>query len=105
MLVCIIYRPPESSKHLSDHFEEKLDGVLTITAIENKETLLIGDMNCNFLKSSDYKTIKEILKRYCFKQLLKSPTRITKNIKTLIDIITTTREDRIESHKVVGNHQ
>ena len=35
--------------------------------------------------------------------MLKSPTRITNNTKTLIDIITTTREDRIENHIVVGN--
>ena len=35
--------------------------------------------------------------------MLKSPTRIINNTKTLIDIITTTREDRIENHIVVGN--
>ena len=35
--------------------------------------------------------------------MLKSPTRITNNTKTWIDIITTTREDRIENHIVVGN--
>ena len=35
--------------------------------------------------------------------MLKSPTRITNNTKTLIDIIITTREDRIENHIVIGN--
>ena len=98
-----MYRPLDSSKHLYNNFEEKFDNVLTTTAIEHKEILLLGDINCDFLKTSDHKRIKEILKRNCLKQVLKSPTRITNSTKTLIDIITTTREDRIENHIVVGN--
>ena len=105
VLCCYVlwYRHPNSSKHLYNNFEEKFDNVLTTTAIEHKETLLLGDINCGFLKRSDHKTIKEILKLNCLKQVLKCPNRITNNTKTLIDIITTTREDRIENHIVVGN--
>ena len=103
ILICIIYRPPDSSKYLSSTFEEKLDDVLMTTAVEEKETIILGDINCDFLKPSDHKSLKEIIKRYGFTQVLKLPTRVTKMTQTLIDVIMTTRNDRIQNNIVVGN--
>ena len=54
-LIGFIYRPPDSSKHLSKHFNCKLESMLTNISLENKECILTGDMNCNYLVNSDHK--------------------------------------------------
>ena len=46
-LVGIIYKPPDSSNHLVENFEYKLDELLSDITAENKETILTGDINCN----------------------------------------------------------
>ena len=48
-LVGVIYRAPDSSNHLSENFEEKLNKVLETVMADNKECILMGDMNCNHL--------------------------------------------------------
>ena len=55
----------------------------------------------NFLKPSDNKAIKSILFENGFTQIIKKPTRITKNSKTLIDIIATNRPSTIAASEVV----
>ena len=56
---------------------------------ENEETILNGDLNCNYLVRNDRKEMKEILYRNKLKQLIKQLTRITETSKTLSDIIYT----------------
>jgi len=46
----------------------------------------MGDLNVNFMNKSD-KDNKELFSLYGFKQLIKKPTRISKDTKSLIDII------------------
>ena len=60
-LVGIIYRPPDSSKHLCANFNCKFELMLSTVSAENKECILSGDINCNYLVSSDHKEIKSIL--------------------------------------------
>ena len=86
-LVGIIYRPPDSSKHLCANFNCKFESMLSTISAENKECILSGDINCNFLVSSDHKEMKSILTYFGLKQLIISPTRITRESKTLIDVI------------------
>ena len=43
----------------------------------NKEVIIVGDLNVNFLKSQDNKEIKDTMKLYGFTQLINKPTRIT----------------------------
>ena len=87
LLICILYRPPDTSKHLSNDFEDQFDVAIETSILENKETIVMGDINCNFLKKSDHKTIKDILERNGLKQVIKSATRITNDTKTLIDVL------------------
>ena len=47
-LVGIIYRPPDSSKYLCVNFNCKFESVLSTVSAENKECILLGDINCNF---------------------------------------------------------
>ena len=75
-LIGIIYRPPDSSNHLCANFNCKFESMLSAVSSENKECLLTGDMNCNYLVNSDHKDLKTILASFGLKQLITSPTRI-----------------------------
>eukprot|EP00112_Aurelia_sp_Birch-Aquarium-sp1_P026369 Seg932.4 transcript_id=Seg932.4/GoldUCD/mRNA.D3Y31 product="hypothetical protein" protein_id=Seg932.4/GoldUCD/D3Y31 len=100
-LVGVIYKPPDSSKHLTENFEEKLNEMLATVMAENKECILLGDMNCNYLERSEHKEIKSIISNNGLKQLIKSPTRITNTSKTLIDVIYSNDPEKINSIKVI----
>ena len=54
-LVGIMYRPPDCSNHLDKNFNSNLENVLKSIASENKETIIIGDINCNYLKRNDHR--------------------------------------------------
>ena len=88
-LIGFIYRPPDSSKHLPKNFNCKLESMLTNISLENKECILTGDMNCNYLVNSDHKELKSILTAFGLKQLIKDPTRVTQDSGSLIDVIYT----------------
>ena len=70
---------------------------MTKALLENKETIIMGDINCDLLNNGDQKEIKYILKGSGMKQIIKSPTRITQTTKTLIDIIATTHMSMVIS--------
>ena len=92
ILICFMYRPPDSSQYLDKKFLTYFDNMIKTVDYENKETILTGDLNCNYLVRNDHEEIKEILYRNKLKQLIKQPTRITETSKTLIDIISTNNE-------------
>ena len=100
-LVGIIYRPPDSSKHLCPNFNYKFESMLSTVSAENKECILSGDINCNYLVPSDHKEIKSILSYFGLKQLISSPTRITRESKTLIDVICSNVPHNIISVRVI----
>ena len=60
--------------------------MLSTTAIENKETIIAGDLNSNYLLPRDHADIKFSFSSNGFKQVINEPTRTTKNSKTLIEI-------------------
>ena len=63
--------------------------MFTNISLENKECILTGDMNCNYLVHSDHKELKSILTAFGFKQLIRDPTRVTQDSRSLIDVIYT----------------
>jgi len=91
-LIGIIYRPPDSSKHLCANFNCKFESMLSTVS---------ADINCNYLVSSDHKEIKSILAYFDLKQLISSPTRITHESKTLVDVICSNAPHNIFSVKVI----
>lgn len=100
-LVGTMYRPPVGSKYLPREFKTHLNDLLQLVMSESKEVNLLGDLNINFLKKSDDKDIKELLRLYGLKQLIEKPTRITDNTQTLIDCILTTRNDTTYQNDVI----
>lgn len=75
--------------------------MLSTVSAENKECILSGDINCNYLVSSDHNEIKTILTSFGLKQLITSPTRISFESKTLIDVICSNEPHNIYSFKVI----
>ena len=87
-LVSTWYRPPNSSIHLFEKFQDLLDKVESL-GIENN---IIGDLNCNVSANGvDNNThhLLELTELYQYTQLIKEPTRITSSSSTLIDLFLT----------------
>lgn len=95
ILICIMYRPPDSSKYLYKDFDSSFDDMISLAVSENKESILSGDLNCNYLSLNNQINLKNIISANGFKQLIKTPTRITKGTRTLIDIIATTDRSKV----------
>jgi exonuclease III len=74
ILICCMYRPPETSKYLSTEFNNEFNNILQSLT---KETILMGDCNVNYANKGDNREFKSILSLNGFNQLIKQPTRIT----------------------------
>ena len=81
-------------------FESILQDMLSTGVCEDKETIL----NVDYLRQQNNKEIKRIINVNGFKQIIKAPTRITKDSKTLIDVIATTRTKHCKQHYVCKFH-
>ena len=99
----LIYRPPDSSLHIDKDFAVKFSDMIESTVCENKEAILCGDLNCNYLVPSDQKPIKDIILLNGFKQIIDQPTRITQSTETLIDIFATTHELNLTKNIICGS--
>lgn len=82
-IIGVLYRPLTAHKH----FTKSLRDVLNIITLENKETILLGDINCDYLKDNDHRDIKDLFITQGYKQLFNKATRITESSETLIDVI------------------
>ena len=76
-------------------FNTVFSDMLTASKAKNKEIILAGDLNCDYKKPSINKTLKDIIQVFSLKQMISSPTRITKNTQTLIDIIACSHSNNI----------
>jgi exonuclease III len=88
------YRPLSSELEIFDNFEL----FLFKCDLENKELILVGDMNCDFSKMpSDphSRRLQFLCSMYQPSQLVDEPTRVTENSATLIDLILTDRPENI----------
>lgn len=103
MLVGILFRPPDTSSYLNKEFEQSFDDMRGTAIAEEKETIIVGDINCNYLKGTDHKRIKNIVAGYGFNQQIMEPTRITSETSTLIDIIASTHPGAVQSSVVLSS--
>ena len=76
--------------------------MLSTAVCENKETILLGDLNVDHLRETNDE-IKRTIQTNGLKQLIKAPTRITKESNTLIDIIATTHAQNISNSMTYAN--
>ena len=93
ILISCLYRPPEGSNYLLRNFNELFENNINkaSTMHNNKEIIVLGDLNVCYLKHKSNtinKDIKSIFTLYGFKQLITKATRTTQTTKSLIDLIT-----------------
>ncbi|CAB4016621.1 Hypothetical predicted protein [Paramuricea clavata] len=100
LLISTWYRPPNSLMNIFDYwasFLAKCDN-------EDKELILIGDLNCDVSKTiPDPHTCKLqfLCSLYQIDQLIKESTRLTPKSATLIDLILTNRPEHISRSGVI----
>ncbi len=83
-LIFILKRTLVSLVDWYDNFTDMCDRAY----LEEKEIIMIGDLNLDFLKPHDVpKNNYNILDKYHINQLINEPTRVQKNSKTCIDHI------------------
>ena len=93
-LVTTWYRPPNSPIDLFAKFEN----ILRLIDIEEKESIIMSDLNCDLLhKDFDHMTkeLNFITNFYQYNQLIHEPTRETMNTSSLIDHLYTNKKDNI----------
>ena len=92
--VGVFYKPPKIPYAC---FERVFDSLLFIYS-KYQHTILTGDFNVNVLNqdSLDTKALNNfIIEPFDLKQLITTPTRITKNTSTLIDLILVGRQENV----------
>ena len=102
--VCVLYRPPNSSKHLHKDFIETFDKNLSKikNSYENKETIIIGNINCNYLLKHDNNPFKDLLLLNGFIQTITAPTRIASDSESLIDVVLSNKPEVLVSNQVLS---
>ena len=80
-----VYRAPDESSKIFDCIEDKL----RYATQNNYEIIILGDLNCGSLNASPKQTERpfEFLTANGLEQLIKKPTRVTKNSQSIIDIL------------------
>ena len=98
-IVTALYRPPNKPVGYFDELERLISSIES----EDKDTIMLGDTNCNFLDNSDNDTkhLKRILMTYKMIQLIKEPTQTTSDTKTLIDHIIVKRNDMVSDSGMI----
>ena len=99
---------PEGSYHIDKDFQAKFEIMIEKAVLEGKETLLVCDLNVNYLEEAHQKDIKEIFRIKSLKQMIKQLTKTTCHSKALIDIFcsnnTTTISDTIVEQSSISDH-
>ena len=85
ILLGTFYRPPGTSMYLTADFNATFNEMLLKCSNENKEVIVLGDFNVNYLNNN----IKSIFRLYGYKQIVKRATCVTNDSSTLIDLIFT----------------
>ncbi len=98
LLISTWYRPPNCHMNIFDYwasFLAKYDN-------EDKELILIGDLNCDVSKTIPNPHTLQFLCSLCqIDQLIKESTRLTPKSATLIDLILTNRPENISRSGVI----
>ena len=87
--------PQTHQNTYTKNFEQKLANILNNISLLNKETIILGDLNCNYLDSKSNVSIKDLSNLRSYKQIIKTATRIAKDSSTRIDMILTNRPDNV----------
>ncbi len=83
ILLCNLYRPPNSGIAFFDHLDSMIESSLNC----RKEVILMGDFNCNVMTSNSLSSnLLSVTDGHQLTQIISGPTRITNHSKTIIDL-------------------
>lgn len=95
-VIVACYRPPKCDNSFFEHLE------MIITKLDNddKEYIILGDLNSDLLPinnctDSNVRLLKSLIEVFQLSQLITEPTRVTEKSKTLLDVIITNKPERI----------
>ena len=74
--------------------------LLSINELE-METILLGEDNINYLKKTKHREITDTIELQGFIPLIESPTRMTTESNTLIDVILSNKSPNISSSNAI----
>ena len=92
VLISTWYRPPSAKIELFQKFEN----FLKLIDNEDKDIIITGDLNCNFIEHNQNKATSkliDIIDIFQLQQHIQTPTRTTYNSSSLIDLILTHIDD------------
>ena len=95
------YRPPSQTD-----FMNPFRDVLESASAENKELIVTGDFNCDFLVKScskETRELKEIFRNFGLTQLIDKATRTAKESSTLLDLFASNSPGNITFTNVVAS--
>ena len=99
--ITAVYRPPGTD----NDFFCFLENTIKCLDSENKEVIVIGDLNCDYspdkTKTHDFHRLTTVSEVFQFTQIIDKPTRITAISKSIIDLIYTNHLSRVVTHGVV----
>ena len=97
-LVCTVYRPPSTPINFLDNLAHSL----VDTLLHGLEIIILGDLNCNLTRNNpESRVLLDFCSTFNLTQLVKTPTRITENSQSLLDVILTTKESFVDSTEVL----
>ena len=100
-----VYRPPNTKKSV---WTSELQTLLENASNLAKDTVLLGDLNCDLLRpdiqGKEGRTLLDICDLYDLQCLINGPTRITNNTATLIDVILVNNRKRFLHADVLEPH-
>lgn len=102
VLAC--YRPPTSYASENNVFFQKFEHLIALLDHEDKEIIILGDLNCDYsaeIPNSHTKKLLSLAETYQFDQLIKDHTRITQASRTTIDLVLTNEPNKIVKSGVV----
>ena len=99
-LIICAYRAPDK---LIAPFIDYLDDVTREVLRSGKQIVIVGDLNCDYLKNSfpQIKALKEFLDVYKLTQLIHEPTRSAFTSESLIDLLITSAPELFSSAGVI----
>ena len=102
ILVGVLYRPPDQSGFL----ENLSKAINNTTNFDNQEVYILGDLNLNLIFEgrripNGIKRYREFCALHGLKQIIDSPTRVTKTSSTILDHIITNSKDKISQFGVI----
>ena len=92
LLLCGIYRPPNSGLNYWDLIENTLDNISNSPITD---TIIVGDFNCDIKAANLSNKMHILCNSYNYHQLIDEPTNYTEHSSTIIDLLLVSKPENV----------